>query len=203
MLQSSLQLGTFQLRTAWWCQQRQDYLPSVRLLALVFSPPQHLLPVLRSHCSSLGFGCHFLLLIQVSVPVLSATWAGLGFPCYPIFISWWGTCSYTFFSGSADLCLSSRHRCLWAQCQFRAEISRGFELAPSFNWKWPGSDELPDNIAKLSFPPPPAPPGCESVGVWEGGSCHCEELFRRGGITHFLVYWWGSALCIATPRMYF
>lgn len=59
--------------------------------------------------------------------------------------------------------------------------SRGFELAPSFNWKWPGSDELPDNIAKLSFPPPPAPPGCESVGVWEGGSCHCEELFRRGG----------------------
>lgn len=114
MLQSSLQLGIFQILTARWCQQCQDYLPSAHLLALVLASPQHLLPVLRSHCSSLGFGCHFLLLIQVSVPVLSATWVGLGFPCYPVFISWWGTCSYTFFSGSADLCLSSRHRCLWA-----------------------------------------------------------------------------------------
>lgn len=46
---------------------------------------------------------------------------------------------------------------------------------------------FPTTLQSSAFPHPQLLQACESVGVWEGGSCHCEELFRRVG--DLLISW--------------
>lgn len=169
-------------------------------------PPLCASPLHLLSASSLGFGCHCLPSVQISVPVLKATSVGLGVSlpsCFHFLVGDMRIRPLLWLHG-----LVSRQRT-------RAWSSLSLALVRSWDqqWLWNLLPLLRLEVAWVCWAsrehctaqlsPAPGSSRRARVCAWEGGSCHCEELFRSGGFTHFLVCWWGSVLCFATPRMYF
>lgn len=59
--------------------------------------------------------------------------------------------------------------------------AEALNLLPPLIGSSPDLMSFQTTLQSSAFPRPRLLQACESVGVWEGGSCHCEELFRRVG----------------------
>ena len=77
---------------------------------------------------------------------------------------------------SAASAVLSEHR---ASSQLRS--AEALNLLPPLIGSSTGLMSLQTTLQSSAFPRPQLLQACESVGVWEGGSCHCEELFTRVG----------------------